>query len=539
MHSSPTPTAWAALNHSTYRSFWMAGVLMGTGSVIQDVTTGWLMTSLTSSPLLIALLQTASSLPVLLFALPAGALADIVDRRKLMLGLLLALAAVPATLGVLNRNQALTPELLLALVFLGGSAGAFFTPGWMRTVPDLLPGPQVPSGVTLNSTAVNIARLLGATIAGLLLASRFPGCGFFVASAAVFSPAIVLWLWSSPPALSQLPRESFFAALSSGLSYARHSSPLRSILLRTVAFSLFGSAIPALLPVVARQQLHLDALYFGLLTATFGGGALLGATVLVPLRKKLSLDALLLLMTSALALSALAMARFQHFLPLSLVLLLAGAAWVTMVASFGVATGSASPSWVLSRMLSFYMLTFQGGAALGGLLWGQLAQSFGVDFALQIAAAGLTLGLLLRWPYPMPAINPASMAPSQHWPSPAPLPSHARGDGPALVSIEYRILPDNAPPFRAAMSQIRLERLRDGAFEWHLFHSPDDPELYLEQFLLPSWTDHLRQHERVTLADLELEKQAHAFHIGPNPPLVRHWLSHLGSRHGARPTSLH
>ncbi|MBC7924352.1 MAG: MFS transporter, partial [Bryobacteraceae bacterium] len=460
MNATPPSTAWAALSDASFRTIWIAGVVMGTGSVVQDVTSGWIMTHLTTSALHVSLLQTAVSSPVVLLALPAGAMADIVNRRRLMVTLLLALATLAALLGWFTTSKSLTPELLLGFVFLMGCVNAMFTPAWMRTVPDLLAGPLIPLGVTLNSTGINIARLAGATVAGILLASQAAGAGFFLASLAFLVPAAALYRWSGPPVRSTLPQESFTAALAGGISYALNSPGIRAIVIRTLVFSFFGSAIPSLLPVVASRNLHLDGLWFGLLSASFGGGALIGATCMLPIRRKLSIDTILLIMISILAVTAVAMARLESFLLLASVLAVAGGAWVIVVASFGIATGSAAPFWVLSRMLSLYMLTFQGGAALGSLAWGFLAQEAGLPTSLQIAAAGLVLGLPARLWLPMPPANPSLLVPSQHWPVPPLVESTGASDGPVLVTVHYQIDVSDAEAFVTAMREVRLERLR-------------------------------------------------------------------------------
>jgi MFS family permease len=523
--STPTPTAWSVLRFPMFRAMWLGSVAAGIGAVVQETTAAWLMTTLTTSPLPVALLQTAASLPVVLLALPAGAIADIVDRRRWMLGIQSLQVVLALMLGVLAAKGWLSAAALLILVFLQGCATALFTPASMRTVPDLLHGPDVPLGVTLNSTAVNIARAVGAALGGFVLATAFPGAGFLVYALLLSIPLTVLFHWSGAPRSSALPPEPVGGAILSGMRYARHSAGVRVVLLRAFSFAIFGGAIPALMPVVARRELGLDSLRFGLLTATFGAGALLGATLLAPLRQKLPLDRLMIAMTIVLAASAAGLALIRDLLWLAPVLVIGGAAWVTMVASFGVATGSGSSPWVLARMLSLYLLVFQGGSALAAAFWGSIATEWSTSAALLGAGAGLILHLAAIRIWPMPAPAPHRLTPSQHWPDPPAVTTAHDPDGPVLVTVDYEIQPDAAPGFLRAMVQVEQERRRDGAYLWNLFADLEHPGHYHEHFLLPSWVDHLRQHERVTHADRESESAARAFHQGPDGPVVRHYVT--------------
>lgn len=523
-------TAWAALENPQFRKFWIAGTVMGTGQVIQDVTSGWIMTSLTSSPLAVALLQTAVSLPVLLIALPAGAIADLVDRRKWMMGLLTLQAANLALLTVLAMKQMLTPELLLCLIAVAGCLAAAFTPAWMRTVPDLLSGPQIPWGVTLNSTAVNIARLFGATIAGFVLTNLWPGAGFALSSVCYLLLLVRLNEWHRPIEVSTLPPEPFSSALAGALQYAMHSRDVQRVAVRTLAFSVCASALMALMPSLARQTLKLTAFEFGLVWASFGAGAVIGATLLAPIRARIPLDSLMMFATGVVALGFVAIAAIQSFAVLLAVLLVIGCAWVAMLSSFGVAMGSSSPGWVLARMLALFMLCFQGGAAIGSILWGQLGQMIGLTGALHAAAACLGVTMLLRFAVPMPQSDPKQLAPSHHWPE-AETHNTDPGAGPVQISVEYKVPEAATAEFIRAMHQFRSQRLRDGAYNWHLYRCVDTPLVYREQFQLPTWASHMRQHGRVTLADRALQDAVESHHSADHPPEVSHWISSTAIDH--------
>ena len=307
-----------------------------------------------------------------------------------------------------------------------------------------------------------------------------------------------------------------------GMRYALHSPAVKRVSIRTLAFSTFGSAMLALLPTLARRHWQVSAFEFGMLWACFGLGAVLGATLLVPLRQRFSLDALIGFMTGGLALLLFCIARLETASFAFPLMCLAGTAWVSMVSTFGVSMGAASSPWVLSRMLSLYVLAFQGAAAIGSILWGQLAQQFGAPLALSVASVALASTIGLAFLAPMPSPNPQQLQPSHHWPEP-PSASTIPVDAPVTVTVEYLINPSGQADFRAAMNGLRSQRLRDGAIAWSLHQSIEEPQRFLELFQLPSWLDHLRQHERVTIADHGQQDLVQQYHVGSNPPAVRHW----------------
>lgn len=496
---------------------------MSSGQVVLDLSASWMMTSLTQAPLPVALLQTALSLPVLILAFPARAIADLVDRRKWMIGLLLGLSLSTSMLGLLAKQKLLTVNLLLGLIFLIGCLNASFVPAWMRTVPDILSGHQIPWGVALNSAAVNIARIIGASVSALILGNLIPGFGFFVTGMGFLAPVLVLFQWRRDIAASSIEPESLPSAISGGMRYALHSPAVQRVALRSFAFAICSSVLLALLPSVARQILKLNALEFGTLWVAFGAGALLGATLLVPLRARFALDDFIAAMSAMLALSIWLIATQVNYWQWLGWLVVAGVGWIGMVSSFGVAMGSVSSPWVLSRMLSLYVISFQGAAAVGSVLWGGVAQWLGPEKALSWGAVLLGGTILLRWLAPMPESNPAALAPAREWPSIGGDLSHQ--DGPVLVSIEYTIAPEQAAGFLIAMQKLRLARLRDGAYQWFVFQCSDQQTSYMENFMLESWAGHLRQHERVTIADMAQQKLVSQFHAGPEPPRVRHWLA--------------
>jgi hypothetical protein len=335
---------------------------------------------------------------------------------------------------------------------------------------------------------------------------------------------VAIYQWRSAAVIRALPPENFGGAIMTGLRYALYSDSIKRVAGRTLAFSIFGSAMLALLPTLARQYWKTSAFDFGMMWAAFGLGAVLGATVLVPLRQRISLDLLITGMTGLLALLLLIISQLGSVTFAYPLMCLAGMAWVSMVSTFGVSMGAASPPWVLSRMLSLYVLAFQGAAAVGSIIWGQLAHQVGVPVALSVAAVGLAATMALALFAPMPLPNPQQLQPSRHWSEPHAA-SSVPDNAPVTVTIEYLVNEADEQDFRAAIAGLRAQRLRDGAISWTLHHSIEEPERFLEQFQLLSWLDHLRQHDRVTHADRSQQVLVHRYHIGPNPPIVRHWLT--------------
>lgn len=516
-------TTWSVLRNASFRRFWVGGTVSGIGGVVQDVTAGWIMTGLTTAPLYTALLQTAASLPVCVFTLAGGALADTKDRRKLMLVLQSGMFLLAALLGVSAYLEALTAPLLLLLVAAVATGTALVTPATMRTVPDLLTGHDIPKGVTLNSLSVNVARLAGSVVAGILIAQASVGAGFFMNALSFVPLLLVLASWTGVKAAGHLPPERMMGAIFAGWRFVWHSPGLRNVLIRAGLFVLSASAVPSLLPIVARRELHLGPVLFGAFMGTFGAGALVGATLLAWFRERLSSDQLIFATTLLVAGSASAIGLSHELALVFPALLVAGAAWVISVATFGVSTGSSAPEWVLGRALSHYAVMFQGGVAIGSVAWGTLATSTTVSTALVFSTLTGMLSLVASRLWRLPESDPRRLAPAQPWP----LPSHeAVGDreqSPVLVTVDYEIDAAQSDAFLNAMNGVRGERLRDGAFEWSLFVDVENPSCYREQFLVHSWLEHLRQHERVTVEDRDTLAGARAFHIGERPPVVSHF----------------
>ncbi len=518
------PSAWSPLRQPLFRALWIASVASNIGTWMHEVGAGWLMTSLTTSPLLVALMQTATSLPIFLLGLPAGALADVVDRRRMLLftqGWMLVAAAV---LGVLTLLDMTTPWVLLILTFVLGAGAAMNAPAWQATAPELVPRSDLPAVVALTGMGLNLARAVGPALGGFIVAAAGPWAVFLLNAVSFLSVMFVLYRWRRAAQDSPAPAEPVMSAIRAGIRYARHAPALRAVLVRTGLFVLFASALWALLPVLARHEMRLDSIGYGILFGCLGAGAVVGAILLPAMRSRVSMDSLLAGATISFAAVLVAMAQVRHLGLLCVVMIAGGVAWITLMVSFNVATQTAVPSWVRARALALYLLMFQGGMAAGGVLWGTVTERAGIAVALLSAAGGLVVGLAAMVRYPLKGDEQLDLTPSTHWPEPTVVIEPHPEDGPVLVTVEYRIEPKQARDFTFAMQAVRQQRLRDGAFRSGLYRDPADPTRYIETFVVESWAEHLRQHERVTVADRDAEEHARTFHIGDASPVVSHYI---------------
>jgi len=400
-------SALSPLREPLFRSLWIAAVISYTGSWMQSVATGWLMTSLTSSPMWVALVQMAVSLPVLLIALPAGALADIVDRRKFLLFTQSIMVAAAGILGIMTLTHTVNPQILLVFTFLLGVGAVMNDPAWQALTPDLVPPAKLPAAVALNSAGFNIARAVGPAIGGLVIAScqgTFTGSGraFLINAVSFFGVIMFLYRWR-PATERQNGGTKFTDAITIGLRYARQEPRIRCILIRTLVFSLFASAFWALLPLIARK---FGPEGFGAMLAFFGVGALAGAGVLALARRRVSPDAIIAAATLVFAIALIGLVRATTLFAASTFSAAAGLAWIGTLATLNTSAQTAAPSWVRARVISMYVLVLQGGLALGSFGWGVVAENAGVPFTLTVAAAALAAGLLLA---PFYRLEPAAL----------------------------------------------------------------------------------------------------------------------------------
>ncbi len=522
-HRAVHASVWSPLLVPVFRALWMASLAANLGVWMQNVGGVWLMTTLTPSPVFIALMQTATSLPVFLLGLPSGALADIVDRRRLlMVGLAIMLMAV-SILGVLTLLGVTTPWSLLVLTFVLGLGTALNQPVWQAIMPGLVPRQQLSNAVTLGGIGFNIARAIGPALGGVIVAVIGPGAVFLLNAGMFLITLVMLIRWQSTRRTSVLRSERVLGALRAGLRYLHYAPPLKTVLVRTAIFISCGSALWALLPIVAHNDLNAGALGYGVFLGCLGLGAIVGAVFLPRIRQRLPIDVLVATATLVYAAVTVSLALLHLVSVLCVALLAGGMAWIILTSSFNVSTQLAIPRWVQARALGLYLLVFQGGTALGSIVWGVVAARFGVSLALLYAAVGLVVGLAAAlWWRLQTSVGLETTQVWAPWVEPH-VPIEERPEGvPVLVTVEYRIDPQQAPSFLKVMRDLHRIRLRDGAIRGGIYVDPLDPERYVETFVVGSWEEHLRQHERMTLTDRRMEERVRAFHIGEGPPVATH-----------------
>jgi len=512
------------LRHATFAVLWTATVVGNTGSFMRDVASSWLVTDLSPSPAMVALIQTAATLPIFLLAIPAGVLTDILDRRRFLIFAQLLLLLVSGLLLLLAATGAMTVTYLVILTFLGGVGTALAMPAWQAIVPELVPRESMRSAVTLNSLGVNIARAVGPALGGLLLAS-FGAAAAYGADIGsyVLVIAALLW-WRRPQAPPDDLNEQFLGAFRAGLRYARTSRDLHVVILRAAVFFVFASCVWALLPLVARQMLHGTASFYGVLLGAVGAGAIGGAFLLPGLRRRLDADQLLLAasLCAATVIGCLALAPPQW--AAVLLLLALGAGWITALTTLSGVAQSVLPNWVRGRGLAIYLMVFNGAMAAGSTGWGLVAQAIGVPQALLIGGVCLAIAGVTFHRIRLPT-GDADLEPSNHWPEPLLAIPVANDRGPVMVQIQYQVPVADQAAFLQVLQRLSEGRRRDGAYLWGVSEDTADPEQVVEWFLVESWAEHMRQHHRVSKADADLQREAIAYHRGPHPPLVRHLLA--------------
>jgi MFS family permease len=503
---------------------WVASLASNFGTMFQTVGAAWLMTTLARSSDLVAFVQGATALPIMVLSVPAGAIADIWDRRALMLIAQGGMLIGAALLTVFAYQNALTPWSLLGFTFLLGCGSALYAPAWQSSVGEQVPAAQVPAAVALNSLGYNIARTLGPALGGAIVAVGGAAITFLCNALSYVGLIVVLARWRRPAAAAALPPESIGAAIGAGLRYARLSPSIRMVLVRSAMFSFLSSALWATLPLVARDLLAGGALTYGFLLGAFGGGAVLAALAITSLRRHYSTDSIVTAASGVFGVATvvIALSRFSGLS--ALVIVAAGAAWVLSFSTFNVTTQVSSPRWVVGRTLAFYQTAAFGGMAAGSWLWGEFAE-YG-----SLRASLLTAGLLLiasvvaarRWP--LHAAGAVDLGPLRELPD-----DHGQRGidpeaGPIVISIEYRVAPEDATDFVRAAYALGRTRRRDGARRWSLMQDLDEPGLFVERYQAVTWLDHLRQWQRATLADQGVREAVLRLHQGPEPPRVRHLL---------------
>ncbi|HVN46874.1 MAG TPA: MFS transporter [Steroidobacteraceae bacterium] len=517
--------AWGALRYRVFRWLWIATVVSNIGNWMYNAASGWLMTSLDPSPIVVSLVQVANSLPLFLLALPAGALADMLDKRRLILTLEILTTALSALFALLVSLHAIGPVSLLLFIFLLGTLAALETPAWQAIVPLLVPAPALSSAIAINSLGVNISRVVGPALTGVIILGLGIAAPFWLDAISNAGVIAVILLWRPPPQATAhaLPAERLGSAIRTGVRYARYNGPLRATLAHAIGFFLFASAYWALLPLLARSQLHGGPGLYGTLLAAIGAGAVVGALLLPKARAGAGPNGIVLLgeVGTAVALALFGLAQ-QPWLAV-LAGLLAGICWIAVLATLNVSAQTVLPDWVRGRGLAAYVTVFFGTLTVGSALWGLAAEHLGLAAAHYLAAGGALAATLLTRRWPLHSGRAADLTPSMHWPEPV-LAEHVEADaGPVLVTVEYRVAAENRAAFLEAIGALARERRRDGAYDWQLFHDSAHPERMLEIWLVDSWLEHLRQHRRVTRADRATEDRVR--HLSREPPRITHYIA--------------
>jgi MFS family permease len=513
-------SAWAPLRAGAFRALWLAALVGLTGVWFQTVGAQWLLLHHAHASILVALVQTATTLPYVMFGLVAGVLADTLDRRLLLIAVQVTVAALGAALAVLTLAHLMPASLLLVLVFLLGTGAALGTPAYQSLVPDLVPRPEIPAAAALNSISVNVARALGPALAGVLVAVAGVAATFCVAAATALCYAIVVAIWR-PPSSERPAPERFVPALRAGRRYVRHAPVVRRILLRAALFLVPASSLFALMPLIASQRLDLGSGGYGLLLAALGLGAIAGALLLPRFRVRFSINAIVGAASGFYAFALAAVALLRDPLPVLILLLPAGVAWVVMLSTLNASLQLFLPAWVRGRSLAVYTMVLFGSQAAGALVFGALADVLGLVESLLIAAAcaALAAATIRIWPF----LDTTGMDRSTtvYWPEPQLAPEVDPAGGLVTVMISYRVSPANATPFIDAMTNVQGSRLRTGAISWDLYRDTEAADTFVELFVVPSWDEHLRQHhERLTGTDRDYQERATALSEGQ--PTVSH-----------------
>jgi MFS family permease len=518
-------SAWRPLVYPVFRALWIAGLVSDVGSWMHEVGEGWLMTSLSPSPVLVALLQSADSLAIFLLALPAGALADVVDRRKLAILTQSWLFVGAALLGLLTLTHLMTPWRLIGLSFMMGMGAALDGPVWQAIVAEVVPRKELPAAVTLGGLSFNLARAAGPALAGLVIAAAGPFAVFLLNAASFVYGIVVLVRWRRPPAQTSLPAERWFGAMQSGLRYVRNSPDLIAVFVRSAVALMGSSCLLALLPLFARKELGVGSFAYGGLLGSMGVGAVLSATVLLPwLRSKLSADGVLTGGTVVFAVALLALASTHQLWLASASMFLSGLASMSVISSLNVSVQMSSPPWIRARVLSVHLLVFQGAIAFGSILWGTVAARTGLRMAMVVGAVTVLAGVAARARFRL-GTEEHDFSPTLHWPKPMLVCEPPADAGPVLVTVDYRVAASNEASFLEAAVLLGRNRKRFGAFQWEIFRDPSTAERFVETYMVESWGDHLRQHERASVEQEVDERRVRALAIPGVAPKVTHLIA--------------
>lgn len=512
-------SAWAPLRHREFFALWTANFAALIGSWMSDSTSAWLMTTLASSPLQVALVQAAMLMPIVLLGLPAGALADLVDRRMLLIVTQVWVGMVALVLFLVTQFGTMTPNLLLLLTFGNGIGMAVRMPALSAMIPDLIPRAELGRALALNGS-----RILGPIVAGLLFAWWGGSWVFLIYAAMSLLVAARFLRWKRSERASSLPSERFVGAMRLGVQFAMQTPLMVAVIVRAAVFSFFGMSVLALLPLVARVRLEGDANTYTLLLASAGTGAIIAVSFLPYLRRRMSRDRLVIVGTILQAIATIMLAEATSGWVAAAACVLSGGAWITVMNALTVAAQISLPDWVRARGMAVYQVCGMATAMLGSVFWGQIAALASIEVSLVAAGLGALVALVLVRRKRVGGMREIDLTPVRVWPEFASSLPIDNDQGPVMVSIEYRIDPARAEEFTEFMGESRRWRLRMGAVHWGLMRDIGNPGRFVEQFVMESWVDRLRQIERLTAEDISIRDRRDAFHLGPGEPVIDHFL---------------
>ncbi len=507
------------LKHPLFRAIWITSLITNFGGLIQSVGASWMMTSISTTQMT-ALVQASVSLPIMLLSLTAGALADTMDRRKIMLVAQTFMVLISACLAVLAWMGLLTPWILLSFTFLIGCGVAFNGPAWQASVGDIVPREDLASAVTLNSMGFNLARSLGPALGGVVVAVAGAAAAFAVNAVSYIGLLLVLFRWKPNRPQHTLPREGLLTAMGGGLRYAILSPRIVAVLVRALIFGIGASGLQALMPVIARHEVGGGPLIYGILLGSFGVGAVGGALFISELRARFKTETIVRFWTLTFAVAGICVGFAPTIYLTVPALMLGGAAWVTVLSTFNVTVQMSAPRWVVARALALYQMCAFGGMAAGSWLWGSLAQNYSITLALCISAGVLVLCTAIGLRAPLANGEDLNLAPLDRWREPSTELHIEPRSGPIIISITYRIDDEDVPELLRLMEERRRIRRRDGAHQWRLMRDLADPNLWTEKYQVATWLDYIRHNQRMTHEDSRIGEDIRALHKGDQPPSV-------------------
>lgn len=510
----------APLKHQTYRTIWFASIASNFGGLIQAVGAAWMMTALSSSENMIALVQASTSLPIMLFSLVSGALADSFDRRRIMISAQFLMLTASVMLTVFAWFGWLSPWLLLFFTFMIGCGTALNNPSWQASVGEMVPREDLPAAVTLNSVGFNITRSVGPAIGGVIVAIAGAAAAFLVNTFSYFTLIYALIKWQPPKNTSTLPREHLLAAISAGMRYVAMSPNIGKVLVRGFLFGLSASAILALMPLVARDLVQGGPLTYGIMLGAFGVGAIGGALISARLRETLSSEWIVRVAFLGFALSAAVTALSTNAILTALVLTVSGASWVLALSLFNTIVQLSTPRWVVGRALSLYQTLTFGGIAVGSWLWGSLAEDYGLSYSLLCSCLLMLFGVVVGFKLTMPAFASLNLDPLNRFVEPNLRLDIKPRSGPIAIMVDYEIDDSDLAEFMALMVERRRIRLRDGAQNWTLMRDLENPDIWTEIYHVPTWVEYVRHNHRRTQADAESWDGILKLHRGTTRPRV-------------------